>query len=111
MHPFKPLKEPYGSTETETHLFVLFHIDAFQLAQSDQISPYKDTQLLPLLLSLFSVPTVSLMLHPHPQFIHLGKIQQDKVNGVINVSSHLFPKSNRKPHWLVTQSLTDNEIL
>lgn len=109
MHPFKPLTELYGlwskiiylhwSTETKTHLFILFHIDAFQLAQSDQIGPYEDAQLLPLLLSLFSVPTVSLMLHAHPQFIHLGKIQQYKVNGVINVPGHLFPKSNRREYW------------
>lgn len=51
---------------SETHLFVLFHIDPLQLAEPNQVSAHQNPQLLPLLLSLLSVSTVTLMLHPHP---------------------------------------------
>lgn len=50
----------------ETHLLVLVHIDPLQLAESNKVSAHQDPQLLPLLLSLLSVSTVTLMLHPDP---------------------------------------------
>lgn len=50
----------------ETHLLVLVHIHPLQLAESDQVGAHQDPQLLPLLLSLLSVSTVTLMLHPDP---------------------------------------------
>lgn len=94
--------------EPKLHLFVLFHIDAFQLAQSHQIGPYENPQLLSLLFPLLSVPAVPLMLHSHPQFIHLGEIQQYEVNRVINVAGHFLPTSTEEH---ADQFIQDNEIL
>lgn len=67
-----------------THLFVHFHVNSLQLAQSNKICADKDPQLLPLTLPFLPVSRVSLMLHPHPQFIHLGEIQQDEINRILD---------------------------
>lgn len=74
------------SQATETHLFVLFHIDTFQLAEPNEVSAHQNPQLLSFLLSLLSVSTVALMLHPHPQFVHFSEVQEHKVHGVIDIT-------------------------
>lgn len=75
------------------YLFVLVYIDALQLAEPDQVGPHQDPQLLPLLLPLLSIPAVALMLHPHPQLVHFGKVEEDKVDGVVDVAGHFLRAS------------------
>lgn len=72
------------------YLFVFVHVDALQLAEADQVGAHQDPQLLSLLLPLLSVPAVALMLHPHPQLVHFGKIQENKVDGVVDVAGHFL---------------------
>ena len=58
------------------------HIDRLQLTEPDQVCPDKDPQLHPLPLSSLPLPAVALVLHSHPQLVHLGKVEQDKVDAV-----------------------------
>lgn len=63
-------------------LFVLFHVNTLQLTQPNKISSNQDPEFSPLLLSLISISSVTLMLHSDPKFVHLREVQQDKVNGI-----------------------------
>lgn len=63
-------------------LFVLFHVNTLQLTQPNKISSNQDPEFSPLLLSLIAISSVTLMLHSDPEFVHLGEVQQDKVNGI-----------------------------
>lgn len=56
-------------------LFVLFHVNTFQLTQPNKISSDQDPEFSPLLLSLIAISSVTLMLHSDPEFVHLGKVQ------------------------------------
>lgn len=78
------------------YLFVFLDVDALELAESDEVGTDEDAQLLSLLLSLLTVTTVALVLHSHPQLIHLGEVQQDKVDGVVDVAGHLLPAANKQ---------------
>lgn len=72
------------------HLFVLVHVDALQLAEANQVGAHQDPQLLSLLLPLLSVPAVALVLHPHPQLVHFSKVQENKVDGVVDFAGHFL---------------------
>lgn len=63
-------------------LFVLFHVNTLQLTQPNKISSDQDPEFPSLLLSLITISSVTLMLHSDPEFVHLGEVQQDKVNGI-----------------------------
>lgn len=78
------------------HLFVSLHINPFQLTEANQVCSHEDPQLLPLPLSLLPVPTVALMLHSHPQFVHLSKVQQHKIHWVTDVSSGFFTAIDKR---------------
>lgn len=67
-------------------LFVLFHVNTFQLTQPNKISSDQDPEFSPLLLSLIAISSVTLMLHSDPEFVHLREVQQDKVNGIHHCS-------------------------
>lgn len=72
------------------HLFVSLHINPFQLTEANQVCSHEDPQLLPLPLPLLPVPTVALVLHSHPQLVHLSKVQQHKIHWVTDVSCGFF---------------------
>ena len=70
-----------------THLFVDLHIDGLKLAESQQVGAHQQTQLLALALPTLPVPRVALVLHPHPQLVHLGEVEQDEVDRVADLSA------------------------
>lgn len=85
----KTLAEVRKNGQT-SHLLVSLHINPFQLTEANQVCSHEDPQLLPLTLPFLSVPTVALVLHSHPEFVHLSKVQQHKIHRVTDVSSGFF---------------------
>lgn len=77
-------------TSEKRHLFVALHVDTLQLAEAHQIRAHQDPQLLPLPLPLLAVPAVALVLHPHPQLVHLGEVEQHEIHGVADVAGCFF---------------------
>lgn len=49
--------------------------------------PTPHLQLLPLLLPLLPVPCCALVLHAHPQLVHLYEVGQQEVNSVVDVTT------------------------
>lgn len=76
----------------ELHLFVLVQGNRFQLTEPDQIRPDQDPQLFSLPLPPFPIPAMALVLHSDPEFVHLGKIHQDKIDAV----AHLKPDTEHR---------------
>lgn len=67
-------------------LFVLFNVNTFQLTQPNKISSDQNPEFSPLLLTLIAISSVTLVLHSDPEFVHLGEVQQDEVNGIHHCS-------------------------
>ena len=61
-------------------------MDALQLTEAYEVGAHQDPQLASLLLASLAIPGVSLVLHSHPQLVHLREVQQDEVDGVVNSS-------------------------
>lgn len=76
------------------YLFVFIECDRFQLTQTNQIRANEDFQFFSFPFSPFSVSTVSLMLHPHPQLVHLRKIHEDKVDTVTDLNTNILETRN-----------------
>ena len=66
------------------HLPVVVEVDALELAEAHEVGAHQDAQLAPLLLALHLVARVALVLHAHPQLVHLGEVQVDEVDRVLN---------------------------
>ncbi len=47
-----------------------------------KVGANEDTKIESLLLPLLLVPSVALVLHSHPQLIHLGEIEENEVDAV-----------------------------
>ena len=73
--------------ETTRHLLVLVNVDRLELTKSDEVGADEDTQLTAFLFTFLAVTSVTLMLHAHPQLVHLGKVELDEVNGVFDASN------------------------
>ena len=65
-----------------TRLGVLVNGDEVELREADEVGADEEPELLALLFALLAVPRVALVLHPHPQLVHLAKVHQDKVDRV-----------------------------
>ena len=65
------------------YFFVHVDVDVLQLRQPHQIRADQDAQLQPLLLALLAILRRPLVLHAHPQFVHLGEVQQDEVDRIL----------------------------
>jgi len=50
----------------ETHLFICWHINKLELAESYEVGADEQSQFSPFLLSLFPITRMTLMLHTHP---------------------------------------------
>lgn len=61
-------------------------INAFQLAQTHKVGTNENTQFSAFGFSLFAVTRVTLMLQTDPEFVHLGKIGKNKLNGFLHIS-------------------------
>lgn len=61
------------------------HLDvqAVKFRKAGQVGADQDLELAPLLLALRSIPRVALVLHPYPQLVHLRKVEQDKIDRVL----------------------------
>lgn len=70
----KMYKEPL-----RTNLAILVESDTLQLGKPHKIGADQDSQLLSFPLSTLSITRVSLVLHAHPQLVHLRKVHQNKV--------------------------------
>jgi len=75
------------------YLLVFVKVDRLELRKSYQVGAYKNTQLLPFAFPPFLITWVSLVLHAHPQLVHLREVHQDKVDGISNLS---IPQNNSK---------------
>ena len=69
------------------YLGVVIDLNTLELTEADQVGAHEDPELPSLLLSFVLVPGVTLVLHAHPQFVHLSKIQLDEINGVLHCAS------------------------
>ena len=69
-------------TITDRNLLEGVDVDGLELTESDEVSANEDAELPPLLLPLLPVTRVTLVLHAHPQLVHLGKVQVDEVDRV-----------------------------
>ena len=67
-----------------TNLLVFVHVDALELAEPHEVGADEDAQLAALLLSALSVARMALVLHAHPQFVHLREVEQNEVDGVVH---------------------------
>ena len=66
------------------YLLIFMYINTLELTQSDEIRSNKDPQFLSLPFPFLFVPRVPLVLHTHPEFVHLGEVELYEVNGVHN---------------------------
>ena len=66
-------------------LLVGLHVDVVELREADEVGAHQDPELEPLLLLPALLPGVTLVLHANPQLVHLGKVQQDEVDRVVNL--------------------------
>lgn len=56
------------------------------MTQAHQIGPNKNSQFTAFLLTSVAITRMTLMLHSYPEFIHFREIQQNEINGVVNVA-------------------------
>jgi hypothetical protein len=64
--------------------YVLVHVevDAVKLREAHEVGADEDAQLPALLLAAVALAGLALVLHAHPQLVHLDKIDQHKLDGV-----------------------------
>ncbi len=73
--------------EVRAHLLVDGHVDAVELRKASEILSDEQTQLAPLLLPPRLVPHGALVLHPHPQLVHLGEVLKDERDRIVHVAA------------------------
>ena len=61
-------------------LAIFVQRDGFNFREAHEVGADEELELVPLLFPLFPVPRVALVLHSHPQFVHLGKVYENKVH-------------------------------
>jgi hypothetical protein len=71
----------------ENRFLVHLNVNALQLGQTRQVLSNQSRELLTLLLTSLAVADLSLVLHAHPELVHLNKIGQDKLHGVLNFAT------------------------
>ena len=78
------------------YFLVELRVDGLQLRETDKVSPHEYPQLQPLLLPPLLLLGVALVLHPHPELVHLGKVLEDEVDGVLHRS--IIPAQSSQCH-------------
>jgi hypothetical protein len=77
---------PLGNNAcTITYCFVSFQINTFQLTESNKIGSDQNFEFLSLSFTLFSVTRMALVLQTNPEFVHLGKVGQNKLDGLVEI--------------------------
>ncbi len=76
----------------EDGALVHLEIDAFELAESDEVGADEDAQLFAFHLAFLAVSGVTLMLQSDPELVHLDKVGEDKADAVLEVTarSHIL---------------------
>ena len=69
-----------------TNSLVDVKVNAVKLAEANEVGADKDLELTALTLPSLAVLGVALMLHPHPELVHLDEIGQHKRDRVVNVA-------------------------
>ena len=82
------------------HLLILVDVDTLELAEPDEVGSHQDAELLPLTLPLLPVPGVALVLHAHPQLVHLREVEGDEVHRV-----------RYRASFIVTLTVQHNKLL
>ena len=57
-------------------------VHSLQLREAHQIGPHQDPELQTFFLPSLTLPCVPLVLHAHPQLVHLIEVVKDECNGV-----------------------------
>merc|ERR1712142_92617 len=65
-------------------LLVDLSIDGIQFRETDEIGADEKPKFPTLLLSTVAIARMPLMLHAHPQLVHLGEVGQDELDGIAN---------------------------
>ena len=68
-----------------TDLLIELRVDGFELREPHEVGAHEDPQFQPLLLPALLLSRVALVLHAHPQLVHLCKVLQNEVDGVLHV--------------------------
>ena len=55
------------------------------MGEPDEVGADENPEFEPLPLLLLPLPGVALVLHPHPQLVHLRKVELDEVDRVLNL--------------------------
>ena len=71
----------YSTALNDSHLGV----DVVELREPDQVGADQDPELHALAFPPLSLAAVALVLHPDPQLVHLGEVQEDVVDRVLNL--------------------------
>ena len=66
----------------EDVFLVDLRVDGVEFGETDEIGADEQTELAALLLAPIAVSRVALMLHPHPQLVHLREVGQDELDRV-----------------------------
>ena len=64
---------------------VHLQVDAFELAEPDEVRADENPQVLPLDLALLPVARMALVLQAHPELVHLDEVGKDERDGVLQV--------------------------
>ena len=65
---------------------VRVHVDRVELREAHQVGADEQAELAALLFALLLLTRVALILHAHPELVHLGEVEQDEVNRVVDVT-------------------------
>ncbi len=65
---------------------IVARVYTLQLGQTYEVCTHEDTQLQSFLLPPLLLSCVALVLHTDPEFVHLGKVVEDKCDGVFDRS-------------------------
>jgi len=68
------------------YLLVLVNVNRLQLTESNQVCADKNTQFTAFLFTLLAVAGMSLVLHAHPELVHLSKVELNEVNRVFDTA-------------------------
>mmetsp|Transcript_18110 Transcript_18110/g.43994 ORF Transcript_18110/g.43994 Transcript_18110/m.43994 type:complete len:279 (-) Transcript_18110:451-1287(-) len=85
------------------HSLVHVAVHALKVAQPHKVDPNQNTQVKTLLFPTLTVPDWPLVLHPHPQFVHLGEVEHQKVNTIRNI----VPKIRPNVRELITSAVQE----
>ncbi len=66
-------------------MYLHFCVEIIELRKSDEISSDQNSKLHSFSLALFTLAAVALMLHSNPQLVHLGKVELNEIDRILNL--------------------------